>query len=115
MLDGLITNEISLKVRFRLYYRFKSNQVSNRILSDLHLVFCISHSDNLNLIKILDMIEVKQALFSTDSTKTSGPDGCGAGFFKHYWNLIKHDFYLCISEFFIHGKMLRQINHTLIP
>jgi len=60
------------------------------------------------------MPEVKQALFSIDSTKTLGPDGLGVDFSKHYWNLIKNDFYQCISEFVIRGKMLRQINHTFI-
>ena len=60
------------------------------------------------------MAEVKQLPFSIDSAKTSGPDGFGVGFFKHYWNLIKHDFYQYITEFFIHGKLLRQINHTFI-
>ena len=62
--------------------RFKANQVSNRNLLDLHLVSCISHSDNFNLIKISDMADVKQALFSVDSTKTPGPDGFSAGFFS---------------------------------
>jgi len=47
-------------------------------------------------------------------SKTLGPGGFGAGFSKHYWNLIKYDFYQCISEFFIHGKLLRKINHTFI-
>jgi len=60
------------------------------------------------------MAEIKQALFSIDSAKTLGPNGFGAGFFKHYWNLIKHDFYQCITEFFTHEKMLQKINHTFI-
>jgi len=46
-------------------------------------------SVNLNLIKIPDMTEFKSALFSIDSSKTSGHDGFGAGFFKQYWDLIK--------------------------
>jgi len=60
------------------------------------------------------MEEVKQALFSIDSTKTPGPDGFSAGFFKHYWPLTKHDFYRCILEFFIQEKMLKQINQMFI-
>ena len=60
------------------------------------------------------MDEVKQALFFIDSTKTSGPDGFGVGFFKNYWNVIQYDFYDSIREFFTQGKMLREINHTFI-
>ena len=60
------------------------------------------------------MIEVKAALFSIDSSKTPGPDGFGAGFFKKYWEILKHDFFQCIVEFFQNGHMLRQINHTFI-
>ena len=60
------------------------------------------------------MNEVKDALFSIDSSKTPGPDGFGAGFFKHYWDVIKTDFYHCITEFFVNGKLLKQINHTFI-
>jgi len=69
-----IDNQPNITKKFILDYtaRFKSNQVSNRNLSDLHLVSCISHSDNLNWIKIPDMTEVKQVLFSIDSTKTPG-------------------------------------------
>jgi len=66
------------------------------------------------LIKILDISEVKEALFSIDASKTLGPDGFGVGFFKHYWELIKFDFYQCIFEFFINGKLLRQIDHTFL-
>ena len=77
-----IDNQPDIAEKFILYYTtwFKSNRVSNRNLSNLHFVSCISHSDNLNLIKIPDMAEVKQALFSIDSTKTLGPDEFGAGF-----------------------------------
>ena len=65
--------------------RFKSNQANNRNLPDLQLPNLISNSDNMELIKLPDMEEVKLALFSIDSNKTLDPDGFGVGFFKHYW------------------------------
>jgi len=77
-----------------------------------------SNIKNLHLISIPDMSEVKATLFSIGSSKTLGPDGFGAGFFKHYWDVVKNDFFNCIVEFFKRGKLLRQINHTylaLIP
>jgi len=60
------------------------------------------------------MEEIKEALFSIESTKTPIPDGFGAGFFKPYWELIKEDLYNCIKEFFTRGKLLWQVNHMFI-
>ena len=74
----------------------------------------ISERDNLNLISIPDMLEIKSALFSIESTKTLGSDGFGAGFSKQYWEVVKNDFFNCIVEFFKNGQLLRQINHTFI-
>jgi len=53
----------------------------------------ISERDNLNVISIPDMLEIKSALFSIESTKIPGPNGFGAGFFKQYWEVVKHDFF----------------------
>ena len=63
-------------------------------------------------------MKVKSTLFSIESSKTPGPDGFGAGFFKQYWEFLKKDFFNRIVEFFKNGHLLRQINHTffaLIP
>jgi len=86
----------------------KTMQTPNKNISDLQLPHMVSDMDNLELIKLPDIEDVKQAIFSIESNKTPGPDGFGAGFFKHYWELI----YNCILEFFTCEKMLRQINHT---
>ena len=83
-------------------------------ITDIQIRQVVTNSDNAELIKLTDKEEVKQALFAIDSNKTPGPDGFGAGFNKHYWELIKEDFYQCIVEFFMHGRLLKQINHTLI-
>ena len=103
-----LDNQQDIIEKFILDYttRFEANQVGIRNLLDLQLVSRISHKDNMKLIKIPDMEEVTQALFSIDLTKTLRPDGFGASFFKHCWNVIKQDFYKCISEFFTHRKIL---------
>jgi len=74
----------------------------------------VTEAKNRHLISIPDMSEVKAALFSIDSSKTPGPDGFGAGFFKQYWDVVKNDFFNCIAELFEKGKLLRQINHTFL-
>jgi len=68
---------------------------------------CISHCDNQTLIKIPNIIEMKEALVSIDANKTPGPDGFGARFFQHYWECIKVDFCQCITKFFRNGKLLK--------
>ena len=94
--------------------RFKSMHNPTRVLPELGLPKLISNLDNNELIKLPNLDEVKTTLFSIDSNKTPGPDGFGAGFFKHYWHLIKKDLFNCVLEFFVSGKILKEINHTFI-
>ena len=44
----------------------------------------MSDLDNSELIKVSSLEEFKSALFSSDSLKTTRPDGVGADFFKNY-------------------------------
>ena len=64
--------------------RFLSNGQWGTVMPGPQLCTGISNSDNLSLIKIPEMMEVKSALFSIESSKTPRPDGFGAGFFKQY-------------------------------
>ena len=94
--------------------RFKSTHNKVRVLPNLGLSKLISDLDNNELIKLPNLEEVKTALFSIDSNKTPGSDGFGAGFFKNYWKIVKNDLFNCILEFFLNGKILKEINHTFI-
>ena len=94
--------------------RFKTARTLHQDFSRIQVTSKVSQIDNIMLTRIPYMIEVKDALLTIDSIKTQGPDGFGAGFFKHYWDIIKTDFYQCVAEFFKHGKLLKQINHTFI-
>lgn len=46
--------------------------------------------------------------------RSSGPDGFNAHFFKVCWPIIGADVSTAIQDFFIHGKLLKQIKHTFI-
>ena len=94
--------------------RFKSTHNNARVLSNLGLSKLISNLDNNELVKLPNLEEVKNTQFSIDSNKTPGPDGFGAGFFKNYGQSIKKDLFSCILEFFMNGKILKEINHTFI-
>jgi len=73
--------------------RFMSSNNGATTTPDSMLDTEISEVDNRKLISIPDISEVKSALFSIDSSKTPGPDGFGAGFFKQYWEVVKNDFF----------------------
>lgn len=58
--------------------------------------------------------EVYDAVFSIDSRKAPGPDGFSSSFFKSSWEIVKEDLVKAVKDFFAKGKMLKQVNCTLI-
>ncbi|GJR25721.1 hypothetical protein Tco_1101953 [Tanacetum coccineum] len=58
--------------------------------------------------------EVKSALFSMGNDKAPGPDGYTVAFFKESWDIVADDFVDAVCEFFTNGKLLRELNHTII-
>ncbi|KAK9671811.1 hypothetical protein RND81_12G056000 [Saponaria officinalis] len=63
---------------------------------------------------IISDAEIKSALFSIDVNKSPGPDGFTLGFFRAAWSVIQADFLRVVKTFFESGKMLKQVNFTLI-
>ncbi|XP_019236486.1 PREDICTED: uncharacterized protein LOC109216760 [Nicotiana attenuata] len=66
------------------------------------------------LIKPYTEKDVKVAMFQIDSNKSPGPDGYGSGFYKAAWDVIGDDITAAILEFFHNGKLLKQVNSTMI-
>jgi len=89
------------------YRRFKSNFNSQRCIANLGITHVVTEQQNSDLVRLPNLDEVRNALFSIDSNKTPGPDGFGAGFFKKYWHIIKKDLFNAISELFRTGKLLK--------
>ncbi|GJR98403.1 hypothetical protein Tco_0270577 [Tanacetum coccineum] len=58
--------------------------------------------------------EIKEAVFDIDSNKASGTDGYTSGFFKKAWHIVGKEVCLAIKDFFMNGKLLGEINATLI-
>ncbi|GJZ02027.1 RNA-directed DNA polymerase, eukaryota, reverse transcriptase zinc-binding domain protein [Tanacetum coccineum] len=58
--------------------------------------------------------EIKDARFDINSLKASGPDGYTSCFFKKAWSLIGKDVCMAIREFFSKGKLLKEVNTTLV-
>nr|GEU96335.1 hypothetical protein [Tanacetum cinerariifolium] len=74
----------------------------------------ISDADAVNMIKEVSEDEIKTALFDIDDDKASGPDGFTSKFFKSYLKVIKKDVIEAFKEFFKNGRMLGEVNTTLI-
>ncbi|GKE58210.1 RNA-directed DNA polymerase, eukaryota, reverse transcriptase zinc-binding domain protein [Tanacetum coccineum] len=67
-----------------------------------------------NMISMVTSDEIKEAIFDIDSNKAVGPDGYTSGFFKKVWSIIRKEVCLAIRDFFINGKLLGEINATMI-
>ncbi|XP_074313317.1 uncharacterized protein LOC141648506 [Silene latifolia] len=57
--------------------------------------------------------EIKEALFQIPNHKAPGLDGYSSAFFKDAWSVVGEELCEVGKDFFIHGRLLKQINHTL--
>ncbi|GJS68035.1 RNA-directed DNA polymerase, eukaryota, reverse transcriptase zinc-binding domain protein [Tanacetum coccineum] len=67
-----------------------------------------------NMIVEVTNEEIKRALFDIDSNKAAGPDGFTSYFFKKAWSIIRKDVCLAVKDFFLNGKIMGELNATLI-
>nr|GEV19289.1 hypothetical protein [Tanacetum cinerariifolium] len=74
----------------------------------------LDQSVALDMTRQVTLQEVKSALFSMGNDKSPGPDGYTAAFFKESWDIMADDFVAAVREFFANGKLLRELNHTII-
>ncbi|GJY39026.1 hypothetical protein Tco_0425390 [Tanacetum coccineum] len=70
--------------------------------------------DALNVVRVISDQEVKEAIFSMGNDKSPGPDGYTVAFFKEAWDTVGSDVTYVVREFFVNGRLLKEINHTII-
>ncbi|KAL0295088.1 UNVERIFIED_CONTAM: hypothetical protein Scaly_3110000 [Sesamum calycinum] len=58
--------------------------------------------------------EIKEALFDINEDSAPGPDGFSSGFYKASWAVTGDDVCRAVMEFFNRGRLLKQLNATLI-
>ncbi|GKF74418.1 putative RNA-directed DNA polymerase, eukaryota, reverse transcriptase zinc-binding domain protein, partial [Tanacetum coccineum] len=58
--------------------------------------------------------EVKSVIFSMGDDRAPGPDSFTAAFFKKAWDVVGGDMTCVIQNFFSNGKLLKELNHTII-
>nr|GEY43989.1 hypothetical protein [Tanacetum cinerariifolium] len=67
-----------------------------------------------NMIKDITDKEIKEAMFDIDNDKAPGPNGYTSCFFKKAWNVVGMGICLAMKEFFQTGKLLKEMNATII-
>ncbi|GJV21152.1 uncharacterized protein Tco_1370172 [Tanacetum coccineum] len=76
-----------------------------RVLSDHKVEFMVR--------EVFDS-EIKGALFSMGDDKAPGPDGLTVTFFKKSCDIVGGEITIAIMDFFTNGKLLKELNHTII-
>ncbi|XP_028095882.1 uncharacterized protein LOC114295781 [Camellia sinensis] len=74
----------------------------------------VSNSQSILLAKPISDVEIKEVFWSLKANKAPGPDGYSAGFFKSSWDIVGKEVTLAIKSFFDSGKLLSEINSTII-
>ncbi|KAL0405898.1 UNVERIFIED_CONTAM: LINE-1 retrotransposable element O protein [Sesamum latifolium] len=60
------------------------------------------------------LLKKSSKLFDIDEVKAPGPDGYSSGFFKAAWPILGEEVTRAIMDFFVTGRLLKQVNSTLI-
>ncbi|GJV62250.1 putative RNA-directed DNA polymerase, eukaryota, reverse transcriptase zinc-binding domain protein [Tanacetum coccineum] len=58
--------------------------------------------------------EIKNVMFFIGDDRAPGPDGFTPVFFKKAWDVVSGDITCAIRDFFSNGKLLKELNHTII-
>ncbi|KAJ9536724.1 hypothetical protein OSB04_un000109 [Centaurea solstitialis] len=74
----------------------------------------LSLGESLDIIRPITDGEIKDALFGIGNDKAPGSDGFSSKFFKSAWGVIGNDLMVAVHNFFYTGRILKEINHTLL-
>nr|GEW43884.1 hypothetical protein [Tanacetum cinerariifolium] len=98
------------------FQQFLGNKSNVDILDDCDDLFSttLNQDDAVDMIREVSNKEIKNAIFDIRDNKALGPDGYSSLLLKRAWNIIGNDMCDAIKEFFESGKMLGEINVTLI-
>ncbi|GJZ39108.1 hypothetical protein Tco_0585671 [Tanacetum coccineum] len=66
------------------------------------------------MVRPISKEEVKETIFGMEDDKEPGPDGFSAKFVKSSWSIIGNELCATIQDFFGNGKLLKEVNATII-
>lgn len=82
-------------------------------LENLHPFRC-STEHTAELVKPIQEEEIIRIVFALPLDKSSGPDGYNVEFLRASWSVIGSDVMKAVKEFFVNGRLLRDLNSTAI-
>ncbi|GJZ19637.1 hypothetical protein Tco_0556227 [Tanacetum coccineum] len=114
--DGMVFENKNVATAFVLHYEAFLGQPGTTCGLNDNDLFRVILDQNvaIDMIKNVTRQEMKNALFSIGNDKAPGPDGYTAAFFKESWDIMADDFVATICDFFTNGKILKELNHTII-
>ncbi|KAL0295381.1 UNVERIFIED_CONTAM: hypothetical protein Sradi_6838600 [Sesamum radiatum] len=74
----------------------------------------LSPEEAAELILPISSGEIKEAFFDISDDSAPGPDGYTSAFFKAAWTEIGEEVCAAVKEFFVSGRLLKQINATVL-
>ncbi|GJW32961.1 hypothetical protein Tco_0052993 [Tanacetum coccineum] len=114
--DGVLFENENVPSAFVDHYEaFLGQAADNDGFNDANLFKnYLEEQEALFMVRSISDREVKESLFSMGDDKSSGPDGYTAAFFKEAWDIVSDEVTKAIREFFTNGKLLKELNHTII-
>ncbi|KAL0386462.1 UNVERIFIED_CONTAM: hypothetical protein Slati_4601500 [Sesamum latifolium] len=79
-----------------------------------HLKHTLTIEEADELLLPVTQAEIKEAFFDISEDIAPGPDGYTSAFFKAAWPEIGNDICAAVTEFFVSGRLLKQLNATLL-
>ncbi|KAK4384408.1 hypothetical protein Sango_3063800 [Sesamum angolense] len=118
--DGLVqTNPTTISSVFVTYFQdLLGGDRTDRAL-DLHYLrpwarHILKEEEACALIRPVTVDDVKTAMFDIEEDKAPGPDGFSSGFYKAAWPIVGKEISKAIMDFFTTGRLLKQVNATLL-
>ncbi|KAJ9552900.1 hypothetical protein OSB04_016945 [Centaurea solstitialis] len=84
------------------------------VMADSLFTQHLSIEDANYMIRPIQDMEIREAIFSISNDKSPGFDGYSSKFFKAAWNIVGPDVLLAIHNFFYRGRLAKELNHTLL-
>ncbi|KAL6144500.1 hypothetical protein ACLB2K_055192 [Fragaria x ananassa] len=118
--DLWVEEESGLRMEVESYFHNLFTSVGNRNWSSIleQIPSSVSLEMNEELIKRIDIEEVKAAAFQLGDFKAPGPDGFGGLFYHNFWETVHSTVNSAAMSMWNVGDQLAELNHTnivLIP
>ncbi|XP_043697107.1 uncharacterized protein LOC122647867, partial [Telopea speciosissima] len=82
--------------------------------SSIPLKHGLSQAHQESLTRRISNKEIMEVVFAFKNSKAPGPDGFGAAFYKHSWEIVGEDLTLAVKWFFMKSYLPSSVNATFI-